>query len=55
MRKMKEKFGFYQFDFAPETYSLPEEMPEFQKRFESIQNDESEDYGTNSSNSRKRG
>ena len=55
MRKMKEKFGFYQFDFAPETYSLPEELAEFQKRFEAIQNDESDDYGTNSSHSRKRG
>lgn len=33
---MKSKYGFNQFDFAPETYQLPEEMHHFQERFVQI-------------------
>ena len=34
--KMKHKHGFYEFDFAPETYQLPEELNAFTTRFNSI-------------------
>ena len=33
IQKMKEKFGFLNFDFAPETYQLPEDNQAFFNRF----------------------
>lgn len=53
---MKKKYGNGQFDFAPETYNLPEEQREFNQRFNQIskqieQNEEvyESDYGSNKS------
>ena len=53
---MKKKYGHGQFDFAPETYNLPEEIKSFTERFNQInkqieQNEEvyESDYGSNNS------